>query len=281
MVDYVKGEAVIAATNLDSQGETVNREYLELLLNGLPNRVPLFRQHDPSRPTVGWIENFRIEPMKEQPGELALVADATVNSDDYDAVISGGKCGFSYSALAVTHSIRSEQPAECGIYLPYPFYNDEELTEGISRVDGLKVEVGRHIQKSEMPDPVVQIVINTVVNLAVVGACAGIKRLAGKLLALYRERLKSMGARANWMFYVEYGGATCTIMLVATAQGVEPSADQIKKMLDGVRGVLERESRRSGEVSRLFYLVDSTNKIWLEKIEYTNGDIVHIDDDEG
>ena len=131
----IKGQ-ILASTEVDAQGEQRDRQFLEDLAAALPLRMPLHQHHDMGQPTVGFIENFRVE----QDGEgWALKGDVTF---DGPAPAEGG---FSFSTTQVVH--RAEGQPRFALYVPYPFYRDNDLLNALA-TNNKDAQVGRWIKKS-------------------------------------------------------------------------------------------------------------------------------------
>jgi len=115
-------DIVVASTKCDSYGEIKTKEFFEKLIENCP-RIPVGQQHDMSLPTVGFIENFRIIEDSTCPGEWNVIADVFLISGDLDSALKG----MSYTFTEKTHG--RIQDSEFSVYLPHPFYNDEEFIQ--------------------------------------------------------------------------------------------------------------------------------------------------------
>jgi hypothetical protein len=126
---------VLASTEVDAHGEQRDKQFLDDLLTRMPSRMPLNQHHDMGKPTVGFIENFRVEA--DGTG-WALKGDVTFDGTPPDAG------GFSFSTTEAM--IRTEE-ALFSIYVPYPYYADEPLLRQLA-TSNANTTVGRWIKKS-------------------------------------------------------------------------------------------------------------------------------------
>lgn|ERR1035437_9252593 len=121
----IKGQRV-ASTNLDLHGEKFSKAALEIYAKG-NTRIPLHQHHDMSKETVGYVENFRVEPDSNNAGEWVLNADVYYLVDNIDETAFGG---FSISVPEICAG--NQENAEGQIFLPFPFYNDAALVSSLS-----------------------------------------------------------------------------------------------------------------------------------------------------
>jgi len=135
---------IIAGTNEDAHGERLPKEFFEKLLANSPARAPLHQHHDPSLPSLGYLENFRLVPDVNAPGEWYVLADIFIRSDDVDEALKG----FSFSAIE-TIGGNTTNP-EIFIHLPYPLYKDQKLVGELIKSDPTLL-VGRWIKKGLDP----------------------------------------------------------------------------------------------------------------------------------
>lgn len=136
---------ILASTELDSQGEQVDKAYLEELAAKLPPRMPINQQHDMSNPTTGYVENFRVEAHGDG---WALKGDVTFEGAP---PVEGG---FSYS---FTDLIYRQTGSVFDLYIPYPHYRDDGLLRELGAIR-CQPSVGKWIKKSADPSDVALIV---------------------------------------------------------------------------------------------------------------------------
>lgn len=134
----------VAGTEVDAHGEKRTKEFFEKLINSYPPRLPLTQQHDMSKETLGYLENFRLIPSKNVQGEWSLIADIYITSDDIDEALKG----FS---ISVTETIGGNTTSpKYYVHLPFPLYNDKEFIESLIGSDK-DLLVGKLIKKSVDP----------------------------------------------------------------------------------------------------------------------------------
>jgi hypothetical protein len=143
---------VLASTHQDSQGEKFDLEFLkELYLSLEGKKTPLGHEHDMSKGYSGYFENPRIIEDENTKGEYFLIAD--VYCDDIE-LIKNLK-GFSFS---ITTGLRSNSnKPEFGVYLPFPYYNDEVIIERFLKID-VPIKAGKWIKKEHDPAQIALIV---------------------------------------------------------------------------------------------------------------------------
>jgi hypothetical protein len=142
---FYKNQPVMS-TKLDSQGERQGKEDLEKIAAHMPRRFPLGQHHDMSKPYLGYMENFRVVPNDQQVGEWLLVADICVESGTLDEALGG----FSYGWTSNYRSNR--EGVEGAVYLPYPYYNDEELVDRLLDT-APPLQIGKWHKKAATPEP--------------------------------------------------------------------------------------------------------------------------------
>jgi hypothetical protein len=143
----------LASTFTDSNGDRRDKRFLEEWVAGMPPRFPFGQHHDAALPTIGYIENFRLEEDLEHLGEWFVVGDVSVE-DDFDWSKHGG---FSY---AIAEIARTQPNGEGVLYVPYPFYRDEQAIEEILSYDS-QLDAGRWIKKGADVQPITLLVTFT------------------------------------------------------------------------------------------------------------------------
>jgi hypothetical protein len=131
---------VIAGTRLDLQGEQLPREVLDEICAGASGkRLPVHQHHNMALPVVGYMNNLRVLPDDQSPGEWSLVADLYLEDGSVDEV----RRGFSIST--VVH-LRQDQYADAFVHVPYPYYNDQEFIGKL--LSDPSLNVGKWVKKS-------------------------------------------------------------------------------------------------------------------------------------
>ena len=116
----------VASTNRDLHGERFSKEALEKFAAG-SKRIPLHQNHDMSKPTIGYIENFRVESDSSNVGEWVLCANVhyLVKNVDEEAF-----SGFSISIAEIFAGNQTNPDFE--IFFAYPLYNDTNLVDSLA-----------------------------------------------------------------------------------------------------------------------------------------------------
>lgn len=122
-------QQIIASTHLDAHGEKNTRDFLDRICRQHHGkRMPLHQQHDMSKETIGYIENFNLVD-DESTGESYLKADVYFTCETIDEAMQG----FSWSYVdPITPNFNSSEYRLC---LPYPLYKDESLITEITSAD--------------------------------------------------------------------------------------------------------------------------------------------------
>jgi len=138
-------DQTIASTYRDSQGEKLPQKILEEICK--VRRSPISQSHQPEKKSIGYMDNFRVVPDPRKSEEWFLIADVyfTEEPDDIDICLGG----FSFSAQEIIKDF-CPTDSDYTIYLPYPFYNDEKLLNGLSNKDKY-LSLGRWYKKSADP----------------------------------------------------------------------------------------------------------------------------------
>jgi hypothetical protein len=143
-METVRG-LTLATTEVDAHGEQCDKQFLLDLVASMPTRLPLNQHHDVGRPTVGYMENLRVEP--HGPG-WALKVDVAF---DGSPPSSGG---LSFSTTRIL--LPAEEPT-FSLFVPYPYYNDQTLLTGLAG-DNRDTSIGKWIKKSITPGDISLIV---------------------------------------------------------------------------------------------------------------------------
>jgi hypothetical protein len=134
----------LAGTRVDSQGERNPKEVLDSFAQQYAGkRMPLNQQHDLSLKSPGYVENLRVVPDEESPGDWRLVGDVSFDRGTLQEAMGG----FSISFLEVLRRSKSQDLFH--IYLPFPHYRDEKLLNDFFE-EGYS-SVGRWAKKAADP----------------------------------------------------------------------------------------------------------------------------------
>lgn len=138
---------VIGSTHRDSQGEKLPKEILEHICGRRQVRSPISQSHQPEKPSIGYMENFRVVPDPNDSEEWFLLADIYFIKEPDDVDIALGGFSWSITKLIKEYSCSN---SEYAIYLPYPFYTDKNLLKDLAN-KGKKLSLGRWYKKSADP----------------------------------------------------------------------------------------------------------------------------------
>lgn len=137
----------LAGTRVDSQGERNPKEVLDSFAQQYAGkRMPLNQQHDLSLTSPGYVDNLRVVPDEDSPGDWSLIGDVTFDK----GTLLEAMGGFSISFLEVLR--RSESQELFRIYLPFPYYRDQQLIDDLFE-EGYS-SVGRWAKKAADPTTV-------------------------------------------------------------------------------------------------------------------------------
>jgi hypothetical protein len=125
----------LASTARDLHGEQYDKQFLLDLAARMPGRVPLHQQHDMGQPTVGFMENLRVE---SDTDGWALRVDVTFEGEPPTSA------GLSFSTTELLLSV-DESPFE--VFVPHPYYNDRALLAELAEANP-DASIGRWIRKS-------------------------------------------------------------------------------------------------------------------------------------
>lgn len=139
----------VISTLEDQHGERRTKHDLDSFLSSLPKRIPIGLHHDMGRITNGYIENFDVVPIDEQPGEWKLIGDFYY---DKKYIADETLRGLSLSFTSITMS-NSEKDPEGFVFLPFPHYRNEKLNNLLLETS-FPLAVGRWHRKSVEIEPV-------------------------------------------------------------------------------------------------------------------------------
>lgn len=129
---------------MDRQGERIPKETLEAFAAiHAGKRMPLNRQHDFALKSSGYIENLRVVPDQDSPGDWVLIGDVYYDEESLDTAVGG----FSISFMQLLRQGESQDFFQ--VYLPYPYYNDHALVEELFE-EGY-TSVGKWCKKAAEP----------------------------------------------------------------------------------------------------------------------------------
>lgn len=238
---FIRGQ-VLSSTHLDSQGERNPKRALEgfaRLYAG--KRMPLGQQHDLSLKSPGYAENLQVVPDPKAPEEWLLIAD--VHYEDDALVASMG--GFSISFLEIIRKSKTQDLFH--VYLPFPFYKDEQLVDSIFE-EG-KVSVGRWAKKAAEPTTIGVIGATLIFIIKPIWEDAYKTKIAPHVYRFFEERfskMKAKGISADFIQYVECNGYETQVIFIPE-RGSEEHCFGIEVTNDAMKLVHERIGAMTGD----------------------------------
>lgn len=129
----------LASTALDSQGERLSmQDLLQVADVYSGKRMLLHQRHSMASPALGFVENIRVVEDQKCPGEYRLAGDVTIESGTLDEALKGFSISF-------TRPLLQREGARLLIYLPYPYYNDQQIVGQLA--SDTDVTIGKWIKK--------------------------------------------------------------------------------------------------------------------------------------
>lgn len=266
---------IVGGTREDAQGERLSKEFLHRFCSYVGGkRIPLHQQHDMARKTAGFIENVRLVPDTETPGEWNLIGDISIEEGDVEDLLGG----FSISGM---EELRRSSTATALIYLPFPHYNDKDLVAELCSDTDLTV--GKWIKKEA--DPTVWTVLGSVIVFAVAPSWDDIykRKIAPRLDELikkYREPLNARGLSIELVQIVLFKGAEVEVRIIPT-KGDQAGCLQTETVQAGLQRVVaflnaDVKANNIG-VNRIVIFYDVGQASYcLHRIEYSDGHVEHM-----
>lgn len=146
-------DQTVGSTNVDSQGERIPKHILEGIAKN--DQTILYQNHQPEKPSIGYMNNFKVVPDPKVDGEWLLKADIYFYEKPEDVEIALG--GFSWSLTELIEEYKTNKTASYAMYLPWPYYNDKLLLDELRNTDESLV-LGRWYKKSADPTTISLIV---------------------------------------------------------------------------------------------------------------------------
>jgi hypothetical protein len=248
-------DQVLSGTRLDSQGERLSRPQLERYCHDLKGqKFPLHQHHDMALEPLGIIENLRVEPDPNMPGEWSLIGDVTVERGSLDEALKGFSISF-------TESIREAEDADLLIYIPYPFYNDRALIEIL--LSDPKITVGKWIKKNLDPGTLALFGSGVLFALGPAWEDFYKRKVAPcieRFLETYGSILSDKGLGLECVQYIEFKGNRIELRFIPPRdQGIAYLAPKILQQgIALVHEVLRKETAdpSSGRIIRVVFSYD-------------------------
>jgi hypothetical protein len=207
---------ILATTEVDGHGEQRDKSFLDDLAAAMPPRMVLNQHHEHGLPTVGYIENFRVE---SEGDRWVLKGDVTFDGEPPSAG------GYSFST---TERVYRVNQSHFSAFLPFPYYRDDELLRGLAAAHP-DTSVGKWIKKSLSTAEIALIISSTGIVIGPVWKKVYDEhvhqRLAGLARAV-RDAMSGRGAtrvRADYLqpLLCEYYESAIELYFVTTDQASE------------------------------------------------------------
>ena len=142
---FFKDQPVLS-TREDSQGEKRTKEFLDEIVQSMPQRFPVGQHHDMGKQHCGYMQNFRVVPVPKADDEWMIIADIELDSGTVGEAIGGFSYGF-----AANYRQNADQ-VETAVYLPHPYYNNEQIINELLLAP-IPLQVGKWHKKAVDPRP--------------------------------------------------------------------------------------------------------------------------------
>lgn len=265
-------QQILAGTKVDLQGESNTKEFLVSLKDvfNARGRIPLGQHHDLSKEAVGYIENFDVLPDKSDDNHWNLVGDVYFHDVEIDSALKG----FSYSAnIDMAGDVSNKDVA---IYVPFPYYNSEELAQEITGI-GEGISFGAWKKKNASPD-----YVSLVMSLVLFAAAPVYTNFWFAKISPALSKLRSRLGKDHSADFIQVGkghlGETYGIYFVPE-RGDEENCFVVDKIVAGIELVnrhLESDElakEKGVHIAKLIYS-SASNSFELASIEYIDGSVV-------
>lgn len=272
-------DQIIASTFVDLQGEKIPKDILQEFCEYYNNRKsPIYQNHLPEKPSIGYMENFRLERHPDQQDEWVVIADAYFYQEPDDIEIALG--GFSWSMTKLMPEYTSKGTCDFGVYLPFPFYNDNDLLEELHQDEN--VSLGRWYKKGFDPGSFALIVSFVLFVLGPGWNQFFNNVLWPKLKNLGEKaaKLRSKGiARFDFMQAVEINGHNSSIYFIIEVN--QSQCFEKTNIEKAFRMVIEyaAKDKKSKDIDYSIVKVhweSSQNEYKIHHIEYCDGSSVNV-----
>lgn len=264
---------ILGGTSIDRQGEKLTYEFLNDFCNTFKGKpIPLNQQHDLGLNTVGYAENLRLEKIGDSDKEWNLIGDLFVERANLEIVVGG----FSISGV---EALKSEDNPDFLLYIPFPYYNDAELLESLSKSN--KINLGKWIKKNNDPESWAIFAATVVFVLTPVWDDFYKTIIAPKIKKfVYEEfpKLKKKGVGLQHVQIVDYRGCEIEIRFIGE-RGREKecySSSTIRNSISMIKNEFDSTFSVSNPVVRIVLCYDKDSKSYfIHRIEKDRGDVEH------
>ena len=261
--------------HVDRVGERLTKSFLDKYANAVKgSRQPLHDKHDMARPTIGFVENHRVQHDPDNPGEWILVADVYLE----DGVPIEAYGGFSISGVEMIHE---PELADARLLIAYPHYNDEKLIRELAADPAL--DIGKWIRKGA-EDFQWGVIFGSLLAFIVTPIWDDTykRKIAPRidqLLQLYLAKLQPKGVGAELVQQVVFRDEAVEVRFIPD-RGSEASCLRSEVIGAGLQLVVAFlwQDRKSGDVGvrRIVVFYDKgASGYALHRIEYADGSVDH------
>lgn len=262
----------LAGTCVDSQGERNPKEVLDSFARQYAGkRMPLNQQHDLSLKSPGYVENLRVVPDEDSPGDWRLVGDVSFDRGTLHEAMGG----FSISFLEVLRRSKSQDLFH--IYLPFPHYRDQQFLDDLFE-EGYS-SVGRWAKKAADPTTVGLIGATVIFLIKPVWEDLYKTQIAPHIYDFFKRKmgkLKEKKIDAQLVQYVEYNNYEIQVLLLP-ARGREEECFAVDSTTAAMKLVHEQLISlpdSSTPPSKIFLQYDDdANAFKIHRIENKDGSL--------
>jgi len=243
-----------SGTRLDLHGERNTKEALDLYAaQYVGKRMPLNQQHDMSLKSPGYIENMRVVPDEESPGDWALIGDVYCEEESLEIPVGG----FSISFLEVLRRGQSQDIFQ--VYLPYPYYNDSELIDEVFE-EGF-ITVGKWAKKAADPALTALVGGSIVFFIKPVWEDLYKTQIAPHIYKFFAGKFKKLQEKnitANFIQYVCYNNYEIQVLLIPSPGKEEHcfSVEQTNAAMEFVQSYLTSQGPAAVLASKMYLKFD-------------------------
>jgi hypothetical protein len=263
---------VIAGTQLDLQGERNTKKALESFVDRYAGkRMPLNRQHDLALKSFGYAENLRIIPDKDSPGDWFLVGN--IHYEGESPGIPAGGLSISYVELIR----QSESEDLLQLYLPHPYYNDQEFVDELFE-EGF-ISVGKWRKKFLDPASVALLVAAGIFFMQPIWDDLYKTEVSPRLHRLFAAKFKKLQEKnieINFVQEVNYNNYQIQVLLIPTHGREEHclTVEQTDAAMALVHSRLTSQDQALVPAEKMVLQFDDQNNCYvLRRIEHRDGSV--------
>lgn len=263
---------ILSGTRLDTQGERVPKKVLDsFCAQYAGKRMPLNQNHDLRMKSPGFVENLCVIEDIDSPGDWSLIGDVHYDVESIEIALGG----FSISYLEILK--RGMQQDLLSVYLPFPYYNDQNLVEQLFE-EGF-VSVGKWAKKNIDPSTIALIGGAIVFFIKPVWDDLYKTQIAPLVYKFFQERygvLKANNIGVNFVQYVSHFDREIQVLLIPT-QGEEENCYTIERTtqaMSTVHDYLNSIDITTPRVTKIFLHFDTSSDCYiLYRVEREDGSL--------